>query len=267
MSCPACGRPLMHGESVCPGCGGRIWPALVTFLDPLLVGRQVHIYDGQITKLTSAVAQIIPDPVQPGVMTIVTQSGSRYTGCIGQAAPVAPLPPPDSPRATQVLPTIPAGYPTPEMPPQVLPETNEPKRKKRKKKEKPAQLPMTLGLVGGGLMFVGVFLPLIQGPLGLSISYVANGSGDGMIVLALALITVVCSMTRKYMPLLLTGIVSAGLLIRVAIMLSEIGRNADNPLASKIASTFNLSVGWGVTMIGAVITVVASVVPRTERKK
>lgn len=131
MPCSACGRPMTPGEQFCSACGAPSTPPLITFLDPLLIGRQVHISDGQTTKLTSAVAQIIPDPYRPGVLTIVTQSGSRYIGCIGQDAPIAPLPPPapDLPRATQVLPTIPTGCQMPEPPP----ETVEPKQPKASK--------------------------------------------------------------------------------------------------------------------------------------
>lgn len=58
----------------------------------------------------------------------------------------------------------------------------------------------------------------------------------------------------------------AGLLVRVAAMLSNLGMDTDNPLASRIYLA-DLSIGWGVIMIGAVLAIVASVVPRTEGRK
>lgn len=83
-------------------------PGVAAFLDPVLVGRQVHVWVDGITKLTSPVAQVFPDPVRPGFLTVVTQSGSRYTGYISQNAAMAPLPaaPSGQPSVTRVLPTI-----------------------------------------------------------------------------------------------------------------------------------------------------------------
>ena len=55
-----------------------------------------------------------------------------------------------------------------------------------------------LGLTGTILLFVGVFLPVISVPIMGNINLLNNGRGDGIIVLALAVVALILLLARKY---------------------------------------------------------------------
>src|ERR1035441_8187451 len=64
-----------------------------------------------------------------------------------------------------------------------------------------------VAILGSLLLFVGVFLPLVSTPLG-SVNYFDNGQGDGAIVLALAVISIILALTRSFGWLWITGLCS-----------------------------------------------------------
>src|SRR6266508_2104667 len=65
-----------------------------------------------------------------------------------------------------------------------------------------------LGLVGSLIMFVGVFTPIISVPIVGNMNYFQNGKGDGVIVLALAIVSLILTITKRYRGLWFTGVAS-----------------------------------------------------------
>ena len=65
--------------------------------------------------------------------------------------------------------------------------------------------PSIFGVVGSGLMAIGVFLPLVRLPVVGTLSYFANGQGDGVLVLVLAILSVLLVLRGAHQWLWLTG--------------------------------------------------------------
>src|SRR5262245_58897066 len=71
---------------------------------------------------------------------------------------------------------------------------------------------LVLGIAGSLLLVFGVFAPLFSAPIVGDINYFQNGRGDGIVVLILAGISFLLTVTRRYRGLWITGILTAGLL-------------------------------------------------------
>jgi len=122
-----------------------------------------------------------------------------------------------------------------------------------------------LGIIGSAILFVGVFTPIVSAPFVGGLNYFQNGKGDGTIILALALISLVLALLKKYKGLWFTGIGSAVVLlftfimfqIRVSEMQSEMDRQlAGNPfadIAKSMAGSVQLQWGWALLVVGAVL--------------
>lgn len=97
-------------------------------------------------------AQVFLDPRQSGLMTVVTSPGLGIpiVGPGGAIVPDVAAGPGFSQGQRRHFRRSQQGISSPPLSRMSLNP-----RKSATKKEKPAQLPMTLGLVGGGLMFVG----------------------------------------------------------------------------------------------------------------
>ena len=131
------------------------------------------------------------------------------------------------------------------------------------------ELKQILGVAGSLLLFVGVFVPIISMPIIGSLNYFQNGKGDGVIILVLALISLVLTLTRKYKALLITGLLSLAVMLftfisfkmRINDMKNSLG---DNPFAKGIADlalqTVQIQWGWAVLVIGACLIIAAAVV-------
>jgi hypothetical protein len=62
-----------------------------------------------------------------------------------------------------------------------------------------------LGFAGATLLFIGVFTPIISLPFVGGVNYFHNGSGDGVIVLFLACISFLLTLTNRFRGLWFTG--------------------------------------------------------------
>lgn len=119
-----------------------------------------------------------------------------------------------------------------------------------------------LGIAGAVILFIGAFCPLITAPIIGSISYVHNGTGDGIFVIILAVISLVLAIVKKYKWLLFTG--SAALLlvgftfINFRMRMSEAQEKMDQDLADNMfkglsdvfMNSVQLSWGWAILIIG-----------------
>lgn len=122
-----------------------------------------------------------------------------------------------------------------------------------------------IGLLGAAVLAIGVFMPLLSGPLGMSINYFSNGKGDGVTILALAVCTVALVLTRKYRLLWATGGLSLAVLaftfVRMQAKISDVQEEMNsnlqgNPfrgLADAAMASVQMQWGWAVLAIGAVL--------------
>ncbi len=129
-----------------------------------------------------------------------------------------------------------------------------------------------LGFTGAVVLFIGVFCPIISAPIIGSINYFRNGTGDGVVVLVLAVISVVLVLTKRYRGLLITGAGSIAMLILTFILFKVRmssaqsrmkGEMADNPF-SGIGEAFigavQIEWGWAVLVVGSCLLIAAGLI-------
>jgi hypothetical protein len=124
-----------------------------------------------------------------------------------------------------------------------------------------------IGLVGAAALAIGVFVPLLSGPFGMSLNYFSNGKGDGVFMLAMAGCTVALVLTRKFHLIWATGGLSFGMLaftfFRLQSGITEMKDKMDrdlqgNPfrgLADVAVASVQMQWGWAVLAIGAALIV------------
>jgi hypothetical protein len=133
-----------------------------------------------------------------------------------------------------------------------------------------------LALTGAGLLAVGVFLPIVRLPLVGSLNYFRNGQGDGVVLLALAAITVVLVVQENFKWLWSTGLGAFAMLaftfvnfqVNMSSARSEMERDlADNPFAglgTALVESVQLEWGWVVLIAGASLLTAAAWRATTE---
>ena len=118
-----------------------------------------------------------------------------------------------------------------------------------------------IGLVGTAVLAVGAFAPLVSMPIVGSLTYFNNGRGDGVIVLALAVISALFVLAKRYRALWLTGLASLGMIgytfLRTAEALAALERElATNPFRG--LANAQMQWGWVLLVIGATLLLVAA---------
>lgn len=105
------------------------------------------------------------------------------------------------------------------------------------------------------MLFLGVFAPFVKAPIVGDVNYFANGKGDGVIIIALAVVSLFLTLGRLYWGLLVTGILSLGMLgftfvnfhMRMSEARSEMARTlAGNPfrgLSERAVESIQVAVG------------------------
>jgi hypothetical protein len=68
--------------------------------------------------------------------------------------------------------------------------------------------PAMLGFVGGAILTLGVFAPIVRAPIFGSLNYFQNGKGDGVILLIAGIASIFFTAQRKFKRLWVTGAVS-----------------------------------------------------------
>jgi hypothetical protein len=125
--------------------------------------------------------------------------------------------------------------------------------------------PALVGLGGAALLFVGAFMPIVSLPIVGNVNYFNNGQGDGVVLIGLALISALLVLLRRYRWLLVTSVLSLGVLGYTFITLS--GRIAEmktgleaqlqgNPfagLAQVAMQSVQMQWGWAVLVLGGVL--------------
>lgn len=126
------------------------------------------------------------------------------------------------------------------------------------------------GILGSLVLMVGVFMPIVKIPIAGSINYFRNGEGDGVIVLILALISLLITLSRHFKWLYLTALPSLCIMaftfIQFRARMSELIGNMDadlagNPfrgLADAMVQTVELQWGWGVLLSGVILLLISA---------
>jgi hypothetical protein len=124
-----------------------------------------------------------------------------------------------------------------------------------------------IALIGGVLLAIGVFLPLVRVPKLGTINYINNGSGDGLIVLILAGVAIALALLERTKHAIWPGIASAAMIaftfMRLQSRLAEVRERAErelegNPfsgIAEAAAGAIQLEYGWAVLTFGALMVI------------
>lgn len=105
-----------------------------------------------------------------------------------------------------------------------------------------------LGLVGAGLLAVGVFMPIVSIPIVGSINYLYNGRGDGIIILALALLSGILILCKRLRGLIVAGFLSLAVMgFTLCLFFARI-----NNLKDDLAKSDNIFKGLGQAIMATV---------------
>lgn len=128
----------------------------------------------------------------------------------------------------------------------------------------------TIGIIGAGLLFIGVFTPIVSLPIVGNINYFNNGKGDGAIVLALAALSFFLAVTCRLRGLLITG---GGVIITMSFsfyrfhqkmdelqtsMNADLAGNPFRGLADAAVQGIQLQWGWAILVFGIVLVLTAA---------
>ena len=134
-----------------------------------------------------------------------------------------------------------------------------------------------IALVGAGMLALGAFLPLVRVPKMGTISYMGNGSGDGIIILLLAAAAAGLALMGRTKHVIWPGLASLGLIAftffglqaRLSEARSKIREEAgDNPfggLAEAATNAIQLEFGWAVLVLGALGLIAAGILAWRRR--
>ena len=132
-----------------------------------------------------------------------------------------------------------------------------------------------LGIVGGVLVLVGIFLPIVtvsaaHGEVSQSASFldaIKAGSWEGYVVLLAGIASIALAALRKYKLLILTGVVTLGVvLLNLINMKSSIAKGLGQTDAASLEAMgveVNTQwLGWIVLILGGVALLIAGVMGR-----
>lgn len=117
---------------------------------------------------------------------------------------------------------------------------------------------------------------MVSVPILGSINYFRNGQGDGVILLALAVVSVIFTLTQKHKWLLYTGAASmallgytlynlySGLSSARSKMQADLADNPFKGLAALAAESIQLEWGWAVMLLGAGMLLFVALMPNSE---
>ncbi len=129
------------------------------------------------------------------------------------------------------------------------------------KKSDSSNLAFYTGLAGCFALTFGVFAPLLSAPVVGTMNYFQGGEGDGVIILALAGISVILILANVYKALYITALSSLGIMIYTYTNLQgEFGNISDEfgGLGDIATDMIEFSWGWAVLLIGVVLLIVAA---------
>ena len=129
---------------------------------------------------------------------------------------------------------------------------------------------LALGLAGSLLLGIGVFTPIIRLPVVGGVNYFRNGTGDGVLVLIVALLSLLLTLRRRFHWLWMTGIASIALLIGTFLRFQQVRVEAQRDIALKLSdnpfrgvadvafSAVQIEWGWAILVLAASLLVAAA---------
>lgn len=138
-----------------------------------------------------------------------------------------------------------------------------------------------LGIFGSILLLAGVFIPMIKvsivGDVDYSTSYFDQGKFEGLIVAALAVISLILAFTKRFWLLWLSGLASAGTMgytfvqigKRISSILSKsqkvLGHRVTDSISDKIEHHTHIQWGLALLIIGVILIIVAAALPKAKK--
>lgn len=126
-----------------------------------------------------------------------------------------------------------------------------------------------LGLLGCGLLIIGVFLPIVSMPIVGGVNYLHNGRGDGIIILALAVLSGLLILGRRFHGLIVTGLLALAVMcFTLCWFLTYLGAareqmaRSDNMfkgLGEAMLNTVQIQWGWVPLVAGGFLVLAAGV--------
>lgn len=120
----------------------------------------------------------------------------------------------------------------------------------------PLHTAQIIGFMGCLILVIGVFAPLVRLPLIGSINYFRNGTGDGVLILALVAVSLILLLFREYRWLWITGLTSLGIISYAFISIittifkardaleSELSEDIFSELANVLMEVVQVEWGW-----------------------
>ncbi len=103
-----------------------------------------------------------------------------------------------------------------------------------------------LSLLGSAILCFGTFTPALSVPVLGNISYFACGKGDGTLIIALSLFSVLFALKNRYQALWYTGLASA---VVVSFTYADLHKRMAG-IDPVMAQSYQLSWGWAVLIVG-----------------
>ena len=128
-----------------------------------------------------------------------------------------------------------------------------------------------VGFLGSAILFIGVFAPLVSIPVMGSINYLANGKGDGLIVLGLAVMALIAVFLKKYELVTISGIASFcvmaytyiniqnGLSLASKRMEESLAGNPFAGLATTALQSIHIQWGWALLIVGSLLLILTGI--------
>lgn len=135
-------------------------------------------------------------------------------------------------------------------------------------------LPRLLGLLGAGLLFLGVFTPIVSAPFLGSQNYFQNGEGDGIIIVAMAIVAIGMILSGRLRLVWLPGAAALAMLAFTFFsfrrglgsirdeMIAELAGNPFAGLGEAMLGSVQLQWGWAVLVLGGTLLIAAAIAAR-----
>jgi hypothetical protein len=129
-----------------------------------------------------------------------------------------------------------------------------------------------LGIIGGVLLVIGVFCPLIGVDVlgqSMNVSYLGSGTGtswEGLLLILLGIAAIALSVLRKYKYLLILGVITIAILaydyFSFKSKLSEQLAGAGDAVREQMENAISMKWGWIVLLLGALALLAAGAMGR-----
>jgi hypothetical protein len=124
--------------------------------------------------------------------------------------------------------------------------------------------PQIIGLIGCICLIIGCFTPLVSAPIFGSFNYFHNGSGDGVIILVLTLISIVTILHNEYIKFLfIPGLLSLCIIVYDFFNIDNIISSLQSQnfgMFNILASSVQIEYGWAFLIIGSIMIIIVPII-------